>query len=101
MTPQEKFFKQWLDKEIELLKEELKDNNRLLLEKIEQIEKDVYTTKVIVAGNGDPSKSLVVRFDRLEQTAERSTWFTRTAMGTSIAAIVGLGGYIIKHFFFP
>ena len=100
MTPQEKFLQQSLSKDIEILRDQLLDKNRILDEKMEQIQKDIYTVKVIVAGNGDPTKSLVVRFDRMEQAHHRNAWLLKTALGASISAIVGLASVIIKHFFF-
>jgi hypothetical protein len=89
-----------IDQEVELLGDNMHDTHRRLLEKIEQIEKDIYLIKVIVAGNGDSSKSLVVRFDRMEQAHERSNWLVRTALGASISSIVGIAAILIKHFFF-
>ncbi len=38
----------------------------LIIERQAETNKDVATVKEILTGNGDPSKGLVVRFDRVE-----------------------------------
>ena len=85
---------------MKLLQEKVDGQFGILEDKITTIQKDIYEIKTLVAGNGDPSKGLVVRFDRMEQAHERRNWVVTTALGASISAIVGLAGLAIKHFFF-
>lgn len=41
----------------------------------------------LLTGNGEPSKGLVVRVDRLEQSEERQRWWVGTAVGSAAAAV--------------
>ena len=51
----------------------------------------------IIVGNGDPSKGLVVRFDRIEQSNERREWLNKTAVAAAIAAVLlSIAGMFIK-----
>lgn len=54
---------------------------------IQQLCKDVTFIKEWITGNGDPSKGMIVRMDRLEQTeAKRSLY-----VGTAVVAAIGSG----------
>lgn len=59
----------------------------------EQTQKDVRELKEIVCGNGDPQKGLVLRLDRLEQSAaivRKAFWIVIGALVTpaSIGAFI-------------
>jgi hypothetical protein len=85
--------------DLETLRDELEKQSKSIEDKLTQVQKDLYMVKVIVAGNGDPSKSLVLRFDRLEQAAARRAWLVNTALGASISSIIGVIAFLIKHLF--
>lgn len=63
--------------------------------KLHDIAEDVKTVLKILNGNGDPSKGLVVRVDRLEQSESRRNWLSRSAIG---ACIVGIITMIVRLF---
>jgi hypothetical protein len=51
--------------------------------------------KVLCVGNGTPG--LLTRVDRLEQSAERSKWWTRAAGGAALTALVAnLKDFVMK-----
>ncbi len=55
---------------------------------LDRIEGKVDTLCLILTGDGEPQKGLVVRFDRVEQAQKRVRWFLRSVAGACIAAIV-------------
>jgi hypothetical protein len=57
-------------------------------DKIDRLAEDVAAIRELVTGNGDPSKGMVVRQDRMEQTVARWTKLITVALGTAIAALV-------------
>lgn len=64
---------------------------------LEEINKKLGTiTEVLIGKPTSPEKGLVIRTDRIEQRIGMVVWLVRLAVGTAMAAIVGL---VIKHFF--
>jgi hypothetical protein len=62
------------------------------------IRDDVAEIRKTVCGTAaDPAKGLIVRVDRLEQTDKRRTWWTRSAVGASIASLVAVVMKILEH----
>lgn len=49
---------------------------------------DEIHTRVVGPPN-EPEKGLVVRVDRLEQSAKKAGWFATTALGSVIVAAIG------------
>lgn len=49
---------------------------------------DIADIKELLTGNGDPSKGIIVRVDRLEQKGESTTWWTRAALGGVVGSII-------------
>ena len=43
----------------------------------------------LLTGNGEPSKGMVVRVDRLEQAEGRRSFITKTLIGAWVAAVAG------------
>jgi len=64
--------------------------NGVIEAQLTQIAEDVAEIKEIISGNGDPSKGMIVRLDRLEQADSRRSWLTRTAVATSLAALASV-----------
>lgn len=50
----------------------------VIAEKLDQIAEKIDKIDTILTGNGDPSKGLIVRMDRLEQVESRRKWQIRT-----------------------
>lgn len=48
---------------------------RLSDELLKQLSGDVRYLKMIITGNGDPSKGVIVRLDRIEQHGRMVAWF--------------------------
>lgn len=63
---------------------------KFLEQKLSQIAEDVSEIKEILTGNGEPSKGLIVRFDRIEQSQKRASWLAKTAIGASVVAILAV-----------
>lgn len=61
--------------------------NEVLAEKIDRLGEDVVVVKELLTGNGEPSKGLVVRVDRLEQVESRRKWTVRAIAGTLMSLI--------------
>jgi hypothetical protein len=57
-------------------------------DKQDTILEEVKTIKVILIGNGDPSKGVVVRLDRLEQREQARVWTIR-AIAAGIITLIG------------
>ncbi|MDB5322214.1 MAG: hypothetical protein JWN40_3845 [Phycisphaerales bacterium] len=57
--------------------------------KLDQISEDLVAIKHLVVGNGDPSKGLVLRQDRLEQTVARWSKLIGIAVGAGLLSLVG------------
>lgn len=64
----------------------------LLLMNQREVREDLTSVKEILTGNGDPSKGLIVRFDRVEQGWMGHKNFTTKmalAAGTGLFSLVG------------
>lgn len=57
-------------------------------ETIESIAADTKLIKELLTGNGDPSKGMIVRMDRLEQREESRSKLVSIAIGVSGTAIL-------------
>lgn len=55
-------------------------------DKLDYITAKLDQVHLILTGNGDPCKGLVVRVDRMEQNSAMARWF----LGVVIVALVGL-----------
>lgn len=71
------------------------------LQQLQEIKEDVSTIKELLTGNGTPHKGLLIRVDRLEQSAaiaRRALWSVLTVL---IVASIGFLGtavvFIIKN----
>ena len=42
----------------------------------------------LLQGNGDPSKGIIVRLDRIEQQSKRWSWLLKATAGAAIVLIV-------------
>jgi len=58
--------------------------------RLKRIEADVKTIKILLTGNGNPSKGIIVRLDRLEQTARVRRWLNRTIGVALIGTLIEL-----------
>jgi uncharacterized protein (UPF0335 family) len=65
--------------------------------RLDDIADDVKVIKELLTGNGNPSRGFIVRVDRLEENEKRRSWWIKSAMGTSIAAIIGLLVKLFLH----
>lgn len=70
------------------------EDRALLRQEIHQIRTDVSLIRHHVTGNGDPSKGMIVRLDRLEQRnreedrrREKLLWLYRTLAGGVLTSI--------------
>lgn len=61
---------------------------REILHEIERLRKDICVIGEHITGNGEPSKGLIVKVDRLEQAHESRKWWTQTAAGAALASLV-------------
>lgn len=59
-------------------------------DKVAQLTTDVSEIKTVLLGNGDPDKSLYVRFDRVEQGSKRANKLVWLLVGAFIAAGVAV-----------
>lgn len=53
---------------------------------IQQLCKDVTFIKEWITGNGDPSKGMIVRMDRLEQTEQKRQFYVGAAVVSAVGA---------------
>jgi len=60
-----------------------------LNERLDRLEK-------LLTGNGTPERGVIVRLDRLEQSEARRTWWSRTACGASLTAVIGAVAAYVK-----
>ncbi len=87
------------------------DQSRTSAETKEELCKKLDTVNVILTGNGDPSKGLVVRMtmleanvgdveEKVEKDADRRTWAFRMVVGAGFTAvlslIVAVGKFFVK-----
>jgi hypothetical protein len=61
------------------------------------IAEDVRLILKLLNGNGDPSKGLIVRVDRLEQDHQRQRWLSKSAIGACITGIIAMVVHMLKH----
>jgi len=71
------------------------EDEEVVKAQLDRIEDDVKVIKELLTGNGDPSKGLIIRVDRLEQAEQRRVWAVRTSVGAAIGSMLAL---IIKLF---
>jgi hypothetical protein len=71
------------------LSKELNDKHSVLTEKISLHDE-------IITGKNDPSKGVVIRLDRIEQTDSRRGWWTKTTLAACITAIIAAFFAIFK-----
>jgi pantothenate kinase len=50
----------------------------------------------IITGGSEPSKGIVIRLDRLEQTETRRTWWLRSTIAAAVAAIITAAFAVFK-----
>jgi hypothetical protein len=58
--------------------------------RITEIHKDVLLIKELLTGNGEPSKGVIVRLDRLEQSRDNQKWTIRACVVASLSALAGV-----------
>lgn len=62
------------------------------------MKESMYAVNRFITGNGDPDKGATVRLDRLEQKDKSRAFWTNTAIGAALSAIVAaVAGLIFKH----
>jgi hypothetical protein len=66
------------------------DTDKLILQRLDSMGNDVKLVRELLTGNGEPSKGLIVRVDRLEQSESRRNWLATTAIGAAITALAGV-----------
>jgi hypothetical protein len=71
------------------------ETDKILSAKVEAIADDVKVIRELLQGNGDPSKGLVVRVDRIEQREQSRKLWSR---GIAAAAIAALCESVANHF---
>jgi hypothetical protein len=72
--------------------EELAGKIELILSNQAEVREDVTVVKEILTGNGDPTKGLVVRFDRVEQSFLSNKKFGMAMLiagGTGVLSLIG------------
>ena len=69
----------------------------LILERQTEMREDLTIVKKILTGNGEPSKGLVVRFDRVEQAFLTRKKFTIAMILSGSAGLLSFGGSIILY----
>lgn len=78
--------------------EELSGKIELILSNQAEVKDDVTTVKKILTGNGDPTKGLIVRFDRVEQSFLSNKKFGMAMLiagGTGVLSFVGSLGLLL------
>jgi len=68
-------------------------NETKLEVKLEQISEDLREIKQLLNG----TNGIIVRVDRLEQSHSRLGWFTKTALGAAVCAILSLLVKLFVH----
>jgi hypothetical protein len=61
-----------------------------LCQRLDGVSEKVSRIDLILTGNGDPKKGMVVRFDRVEEKIRKVTWVAKTLFYVVAAAIFGL-----------
>jgi len=77
---------------------ELAGKIELILANQAEVREDVTIVKKILTGNGDPTKGLIVRFDRVEQSFLANRKFGMAMLiagGTGVLSLVGSLGLLI------
>lgn len=64
--------------------------DKLLKQQVDAIHVTVEEIKELLTGNGDPSKGVIVRLDRLEQSEKGRAWRVRTAILVSLTAFASV-----------
>ena len=68
---------------------DIKHNQDLIQQAHQQTHSEVVRLRRIITGESEPERGLVLRVDRLEQRQDRSTFWSQTAIGAAITAIIG------------
>lgn len=68
--------------------EKLNNTFSRTVQKLDGLADDVATIREVLLGNGDPSKSVVIRLDRCENTVSRWSKTIGVALGASITALI-------------
>ena len=62
---------------------------------LERMSEDLKFVREILTGNGDPSKGLIVRIDRVEGKIKRADWALKAL---AVALLSGIATYFSEHF---
>lgn len=73
------------------------DDNRRIMERLEEIGGKLDRIEKFVTGDHEPEKGLLVRIDRIEQADITRRWWTQTAVGAAITAVVTSVWSIFAH----
>ena len=73
------------------------DDNRRIMDRLEEIAGKCDRIEKFVTGDHEPEKGLLVRIDRIEQTEIARKWWTQSALGAAITAIVASVWSIFAH----
>ena len=74
----------------------LNEQHKGMHDDLHAIRQNVLLLTHLITGNGEPSKGLLVRTDRLEQDARRKEAWTKAAIGSSVAAVFAFIGLLVK-----
>ena len=66
-------------------------------DQVEALNKKTDVMNEILLGNGEPSKGLVIRTDRLEQNEQRRSWWIKTIATVVVGLVVTAVWSIFKH----
>lgn len=66
---------------------------------LEDLQLQVEGVGKLITGNGEPSKSIVIRLDRVEQDVARRRVWVHAAIGASVTACAGVLTMILKSVF--
>jgi hypothetical protein len=68
---------------------DIKHNQDLIQQAHQQTHSEVVRLRRLIIGESEPERGLVLRVDRLEQRQERATFWSQTAVGVVITAVIG------------
>jgi len=61
---------------------------REIMSEISHLRREIGVIGDHITGNGDPSRGLIVKVDRLEQSHESRKWLAQTAVGAAFTSII-------------
>ena len=82
--------------EMRMAIDRLNNNVNSMRESHERLSEQIATLNKLIVGNGEPSKGIVVRLDRMEQREVRRDAWVKRAIGASVAAVFSFIGLLIK-----